>query len=188
MDHGYRVYIYAFLSRVMSDTVDMRFIQDLRENRDLLEVIGESTLEWFDEHDDQGIFDALNSDFSSMYIINTQPVESFILDAKNETLVGLQNPAMAFYFKHGFDVNMDQTHIMAPDHLCIEFAFMQTLVYRDESIGQLEFLQEHLIRWVIPYMFGMESMAATPFYKDLCSFIIEFLTSEYAYLKEVNDG
>jgi TorA maturation chaperone TorD len=188
MDRDYRVYIYAFLSRVMSDTVDMRFIQDLRKNRDFLEVIGDATLEWFDENDDQTIFEALNSDFSSMYIINTQPVESFILDAKNETLVGLQNPAMAFYFKHGFDVNMDQTNIMAPDHLSIEFAFMQTLIYRDENAPQLEFLQEHLIRWVIPYMFGMESMAATPFYKDLCTFIIEFLTSEYAYLKEANDG
>jgi len=188
MDHEYRVSIYAFLSRVMSDTVDRRFIEDLRQNRDLLEVIGESTLEWFDENDDETIFDALNSDFSSMYIINTQPVESFILDAKNETLVGLQNPAMAFYFKHGFDLNMDQTTIMAPDHLSIEFAFMQTLVYREESAGQLEFLQEHLMRWVIPYMLGMESMAATPFYKDLCGFIIEFLTREYAYLKEADDG
>ncbi|MEA1919306.1 MAG: molecular chaperone TorD family protein [Campylobacterota bacterium] len=188
MDHDYRVYIYAFLSRVMSDTLDMRFIQDLRENRDFLEVIGDASVEWFDSVEDQTLFNELNSDFSSMFIINTQPVESFILDAKNETLVGLQNPAMAFYFQHGFEVNMDQTSIMAPDHLSIEFAFMQTLIYRNEIAPQLEFLEQHLIRWVIPYMFGMQSMAMTPFYKDLCTFIIEFLTSDYAYLKEETHG
>ncbi len=184
MNHDYRVYIYAFLSRIMSGEPDARFIQDLRHNRDLLETIGDETVSWFDAHNDETILDALNTDFSTMFIINTQPVESFILDAKNETLVGLQNPAMAYYFQHGFEVNMDQTSIMAPDHLAIEFAFMQTLIYRNEKKPQTEFLQTHLIPWVVPYMAGMRSMAASPFYAEMCNFIIEFLTADYAYLKE----
>ena len=188
MNNEYRVYIYAFLSRIMSDTLDKRFVQDLRANKELLELIGEETTAWMAQNDDETILDALNTDFSSMFIINTQPVESFILDAKNETLVGLQNPAMNFYYRHGFDVNMDQTAIIAPDHLSIEFAFMQTLIYRNEQEPQKEFLQEHLSKWVIPYMLGMESMASTPFYKEICSFIVEFLTSEYDLLFGEYDG
>ncbi|MDD2837735.1 MAG: dehydrogenase, partial [Sulfuricurvum sp.] len=120
MNHEYRLYIYAFLSRVMSDIPDRRFINDLKNNDSFLEIIGEETREWFASTDNETIYDALNTDFTSMFILNTQPVESFILDAKNETLVGLQNPVMAFYFTHGFEVNMDQTQIMAPDHLSIE--------------------------------------------------------------------
>jgi len=182
MNQEYRLYIYAFLSRVMSDIADRRFIHDLKNNNALLEIIGEETKKWVKETDDEALYDALNVDYTSMFILNTQPVESFVLDAKNETLVGLQNPVMAFYFTHGFEVNMDQTQIMAPDHLGIEFAFMQTLVYRNETAPQMEFLDRHLFAWVVPYMMGMKSMADTPFYRDICDFIIEFLSADYEYL------
>ncbi len=182
MNNEYRLYIYAFLSRVMSDIPDRRFIHDLKNNDQLLEIIGEETQEWVQSNDEETLYEAMNIDYTSMFILNTQPVESFVLDAKNETLVGLQNPVMAFYFTHGFEVNMDQTQIMAPDHLSIEFAFMQTLVYRDEAAPQLEFLDQHLFPWVVPYMMGMKNMADTPFYRDICDFIVEFLSADYEYL------
>ncbi|MFY9141841.1 TorD/DmsD family molecular chaperone [Sulfuricurvum sp.] len=181
MNNEYRLYIYAFLSRVMSNIPDRRFIHDLKNNHDLLEIIGEETKNWMENSDEEELYEALNIDYSSMYILNTQPVESFVLDAKNETLVGLQNPVMAFYFMHGFELNMDQTELMAPDHLSIELAFMQTLVYRNEMKGQLEFLDQHLIPWVVPYMMGMKSMAGTPFYRDISDFMIEFLCADYEY-------
>jgi TorA maturation chaperone TorD len=182
MNNEYRLYIYAFLSRVMSDIPDRRFINDLKNNDSLLEIIGEETMEWMKNTDADTLYDALNTDYTSMFILNTQPVESFILDAKNETLVGLQNPVMAFYFTHGFEVNMDQTQIMAPDHLAIEFAFMQTLVYRNEQEPQREFMEQHLFQWAVPYMMGMKNMADTPFYRDICDFIVEFLSADFEYL------
>jgi putative dimethyl sulfoxide reductase chaperone len=188
MNNEYRLYIYAFLSRVMSNIPDRRFIHDLKNNSDLLEIIGEETKNWVENSDEEELYEALNVDYSSMYILNTQPVESFVLDAKNETLVGLQNPVMAFYFTHGFEVNMDQTELMAPDHLSIELAFMQTLIYRNEVKGQFEFLDQHLLAWVIPYMMGMKSMAETPFYRDICDFIVEFLSADYEYCAGVQNG
>ncbi|WP_373001716.1 molecular chaperone [Sulfurimonas sp.] len=181
MDKEYRLYIYAFLSRTMADTADKRYISDLRQNRDLLELFGEDTVKFFDKNSDEEILDALNEDFSSMFVINTQAVESFVLDAKNETLVGLQNPVMNFYYKHGFELNMNQTELMAPDHLSIELAFMQTLIFRDEKAPQFEFLKEHLFLWAVPYMIGMKSMAITPFYRDICDFMAEFIVADYEY-------
>ncbi len=187
MDKEYRLYIYAFLSRTMASTADKRYIKDLRANKDLLELLGSDTVQYFDENDDETILDGLNEDFSSMFVINTQAVESFVLDAKNETLVGLQNPVMNFYYKHGFELNMDQTELMAPDHLSIEFAFMQTLIFRDEQKPQYDFLKEHLFNWVVPYMIGMKSMSLTPFYKDICDFIVEFLVADYEYCASLNE-
>ena len=181
MNKEYRLYIYAFLSRTMASTADKNYVRDLRKNRDLLELLGEDTLTWFEQKSDEEILEALNEDFSSMFVINTQAVESFVLDAKNETLVGLQNPVMNFYYKNGFELNMDQSELMAPDHLSIELAFMQTLIYRDEKKPQLEFLQEHLFVWVVPYMVGMKEMASTPFYKDICDFMVEFIVADYEY-------
>jgi TorA maturation chaperone TorD len=188
MNKEYRLYIYAFLSRTMSSTVDKRFIKDLRENKDLLEILGDDTTNYFNENSDETLLDTLNEDFSSMFVINTQAVESFVLDAKNETLVGLQNPVMNFYYSHGFELNMDQTELMAPDHLSIELAFMQTLIFRDEKKPQLEFLQEHLMKWVVPYMIGMKSMALTPFYRDLCDFMVEFIVADFEYCSSLAEN
>lgn len=184
MNKEYRLYIYAFLSRTMADVADKNYIKDLRKNTDLLALLGEETKEWFEMHSDEMILDALNEDFSSMFVINTQAVESFVLDAKNETLVGLQNPVMNFYYKHGFELNMDQSDLMAPDHLSIEFAFMQTLIYRDEKKPQYDFLKEHLFIWVVPYMLGMKSMANTPFYRDICDFIVEFIVADFEFCSQ----
>lgn len=185
MNQEYRRYIYAFLSRVYSDIPDRKFIEDLKSNRELLELIGQESLQWFENESLETLYNELNSDFSSMFVINTQPVESFILDAKNETLVGLQNPVMAFYFNHSFELDMNQTEIVAPDHISIEFAFMQTLVFRQEYQPQIDFLREHLIIWVVPYMFGMKNMAQTPFYRELSDFVAEFLIADYETVLEV---
>lgn len=184
MDSEYRKYIYAFLSRTLSDIPDRRYIDDLKSNEDMLDMIGESTREWFEANDVETLHEALNTDFTSMFVLNTQPIESFVLDAKNETLVGLQNPVMAFYFNNGFEINMDQTELMAPDHLSIEFAFMQTLIHRGETLPQQKFMDEHLMQWVIPYMLGMKSMADTPFFTDICDFICEFLSADYEALNQ----
>lgn len=181
MDKEYRVYVYAFLSRTMASNADKRFISDLRQNSELLELLGENSVNYFAHKSDEEILDELNEDFSSMFVINTQAVESFVLDAKNETLVGLQNPVMNFYYKHGFELNMDQTELMAPDHLSIELAFMQTLIFRGEIKPQYNFLKEHLFNWVVPYMIGMKSMAITPFYSDLCDFMVEFIVADFEY-------
>ena len=180
-----RVFIYAFLSRVFTDVLDKSFIEELSRNEDLLNLIGKDTKNWFKFGHLEKIEEDLNVDFSSMFLLHTQPIESFVLDAKHEALVGLQNPVMGFYFKNGFEVNMNQTDILAPDHLGIEFGFMQTIVFRDEVKAQREFLEQHLVKWVIPYLLGMKSMSITPFYREVFDFTIEFLASDYHNLGEV---
>lgn len=177
-----RIFIYAFLSRLFTDTIDEAFLKDLKNNPDLLETIGQDTFEWVVNTPSDRVLRDLNIDFTSMFVMNTQPVESFILDAKQETLVGLQNPVMQFYFQHGYDVDMNQTTIMAPDHLSIELGFMQALITKDEIQAQKDFLMEHIGRWVIPYMMGMRSMAQTPLYQELCDFVVEFLISDLDYV------
>jgi TorA maturation chaperone TorD len=180
-----RVFIYAFLSRIFTDVLDKQFIMDLSQNEDMLNMIGNETSKWFKFTELEQIEEDLNVDFSSMFLLHTQPIESFVLDAKHEVLVGLQNPVMSFYFQNGFEVDMNQTQIIAPDHLGIELGFMQTAVFRDEVKAQKEFLEQHLLKWVIPYLLGMKSMAITPFYKDVFDFTVEFLSSDYHNLKKV---
>jgi TorA maturation chaperone TorD len=179
-----RTYIYAFLSRAFTDILDSQVVNELSRNEPLLDLIGRETKDWFKFGDLKKIEEELNVDFSSMFLLHTQPIESFVLDAKQEALVGLQNPVMAFYFQNGFEIDMNQTDVVSPDHLGIEFGFMQTAVFRDEIKAQKEFLENHLLRWVPAYLIGMKSMATTPFYKELFDFTVEFIVSDYSQLLE----
>jgi TorA maturation chaperone TorD len=180
-----RVFIYAFLSRVFSDVLDKKSVIDLKSNIDLLETLGTNTVSYFQETELSKIESELNIDFSSMFLLHTQPIESFVLDSKQEALVGLSNPVMQFYYNSGFEIDMNSTSIVAPDHLSIEFGFMQTLAGRDEVTKSMQFLDKHLISWVIPYLLGMKSMATTPFFRDLFDFTVEFLVSDYETLKQL---
>jgi TorA maturation chaperone TorD len=65
---------------------------------------------------------------------------------------------------------------------------MQTLIYRNEQPPQFEFLDAHLVPWAVPYMLGMKSMASTPFYRDICDFMTEFLVADYAHLKKAEQN
>ncbi|WP_281951688.1 TorD/DmsD family molecular chaperone [Nitrosophilus kaiyonis] len=184
MDNKTKAFVYAFLSRCYEKELDLKAIKDLKNSIELLETIGEDSKEWFLSSDDEKILEELNIDFSSTFLLNSQPVETLIEDSKGEILVGLQNPVMQFYFTHGYEIDMNKTQILAPDHISIELGFMQNLNYRGEKKAAFDFLKEHLLRWIPPYLIGVKSLIQTPFYKDLADFTIEFLFSDYEELKE----
>ena len=184
MDNKTKAFVYAFLSKCYEKELDLKAIEDLKNNFDLLETVGEDTKNWFLNSDTKTIEDALNIDYSSTFMLNSQPVETLVEDSKGEILVGLQNPVMQFYFTHGYEIDMNKTEILAPDHISIELGFMQNLIYRNEKKAAYEFLKEHLLKWIPPYLIGVKSLMQTPFYKDLADFTIEFLFSDYEELKE----
>ncbi|BCD68900.1 molecular chaperone [Nitratiruptor sp. YY09-18] len=184
MDNKARAFVYAFLSRVFSKELGKKEIEDLKNNPELLVTIGNDTLDYFQNSDTQTIQDELNIDYSSLFLVNSQPVESLVVDSTGEILVGLQNPVMFFYFENGYEIDMNQTEILAPDHLAIEFGFMQNLAYRNEDKIAKKFLQQHILAWVPPYLVAIQDVAQTPFYKDICDFTIDYLLSDYEMLKE----
>ncbi len=184
MDEKTRLYIYAFLSRVFTEELDEKALKDLALNRSLLETIGRETLGWFDKHDTEAIKEALNVDFNSLFLINNHPIESAVMDSKNEILVGLQNPVMQFYYSHGYDLNLERSKLYVPDHAAIEFGFMQSMISGNDKKTQAEFLHKHLISWIVPFLVAVKPMAQTPFYRELCDFTIEFLLSDYSQLIE----
>lgn len=182
MDKQYRTYLYSFLSRVFSNALDETYLKELQQNDELLSLLGEKSFNWFKTTSLETIAEELNIDYSSIFLMNAKPIESSILDAKDEILVGLQNPVMQFYFNHNYELNLAASHLQTPDHISIEFAFMQNLIAKNEILTQKEFLKAHLLKWAVPYFLGVKQMAKTPFYKDLSDFTIEFLASDYDFL------
>lgn len=182
MDKQNRVYLYAFLSRVFSNALDEKYVQELQNNDELLNLIGEKSFLWFKNTPLVQINEALNIDYSTIFLMNAKPIESSIIDSKDEILVGLQNPVMQFYYTHDYDLNLAASHLQTPDHISIEFAFMQNLIAKGEIKTQKEFLKAHLLKWAVPYFIGVKQMATTPLYQDICDFTVEFLASDYDFL------
>lgn len=183
-----RVFIYAFLSKVFADILDKKAIEDLKNDDNLLSTIGPKSFEYFKANDIDTIYDELNSEFSSIFLMNAQPLESSIIDSKDEVLIGLQNPVMQFYFEHGYDLNLGTTHLQTPDHISIEFAFVQNLIQRGDDKAYYEFFKAHIMEWVPHYLIAISDMSESVFYKELFDFTIEFIASEYEMLLEKFDG
>jgi len=179
-----RLYTYAFLSRMFADVLDVAIIKELRENSDMLELLGKETKDFFQSKSDEEIEELANVDFTSVFIMHTHPVESAIYDNSKDIVTGLENPVLQFYMDYGYDVNMNMSHIMAPDHMAIEIGFMQNLVQQNDWPAQKKFMQMHIMNWMPPFLMACEEMFDTPLYRDLCSFATEFFVSDYAYIQE----
>jgi TorA maturation chaperone TorD len=170
---------------VYADALDKKFLKDLKDNDTLQEMIGEKTQQWVKNTDIEILEEKLNIDYSSVFLMNAKPIETSVMDAKDEILVGLQNPVMQFYFNHNFELNLSASHLQTPDHIAIELAFMQNLISKDEIDVQKEFLEKHLLNWAVPYFIGIKPMCTTPLYEELCDFIVEFLATDYEFLAQL---
>ncbi len=174
--------IYAFLSRLFTDVLDEPLLKSLLDQPSLLQGLGEESYRWMNEESQETLLKALNVDFTSLFWVQLPPIESAVRDNSREIPVGLQNPVMGFYHRHGFEVNMNFTHLTAPDHLAIELGFMEALITNNDRAAQQAFLSDHLLRWAPAYLLTQSQMAQTPFYRDSCDFAREFLLSDYTLL------
>jgi TorA maturation chaperone TorD len=179
-----RAYIYAFLSMVFNENPSLRAINDLKQNAELLALIGSNAHEYFTTKSAQELEDELNIDFTSSFMANSHPLETAVKDAKVEITSGMDNPVVHFYTRYGYEINLLNTPIATPDHISIELGFMQALVYQNELEAQREFMSNHIISWMPIYLIGVKNLVETPFYRDVADFAIDFLISDYEYLSD----
>ncbi|MEA2027428.1 MAG: molecular chaperone TorD family protein [Campylobacterota bacterium] len=184
MDNKIRAYIYAFLSRIFSSEIDAKLLEDMKDNAELLQTIGDEAYAYLASKDSETLLEELNVEYNYLLVMNNHPIESAVQDVKNEILVGLQNPVMQFYVNYGYDINLDASNLYVPDHIAIELGFMQKLVLQDDKQAQIKFAQAHLLSWIPPFLISVKEMSQNPFYYDLCDFAIEFLLEDYASLSQ----
>lgn len=186
MNDSARQTLYALFSRLFANGIDAETLRELKANPDLLESIGEGAAAWLNQTPEKTTLDALNVDFTSLFLLYTPPIEAAIRDNSKEIPIGLENPVMQFYRRHGFHINMNLTHLNAPDHLAIELGFMQALIKSGENKAGQAFLADHLLKWAPSYLIAQSEAADTPFYRDLCEAAAEFLLADYQHLSEIN--
>lgn len=188
MENSLRSDYYGFASSFLAHEVDFITLRDLKKSDGLLATIGSDAKEWLEKSDEKEAIDQLSTDFSSLFLLYAQPIEASIRDNSKEIPTGMENPVMQFYMRHGFNLKLIDTHLNSPDHLAIELGFMQTLANDGDLEASKNFLETHLLPWATSYLLAQSASAMTPFYKDFCHFVAEFLVADYDYICEQLDA
>lgn len=193
-----RVNMYGFLSRLIMEEVDLNVLEVIKSKQEMLELFP-ATKEWetFLTKDPKSLIEEeLNVDYTTVFLLNVYPYESVFMNDEGHINPTLTNPTLQFYLEHGYEIDLNKTRVLSPDHLAVEMEFMITLINdqlnaysvfnRDGEIKALqtqrEFMEKHLLRWSPIYLLSAKDMAETPFYQDVCQTTLEFLLSDYEYI------
>jgi len=182
-----RINMYGLLSRLLIEELDEETLRKIKETPEILDLFP-NTKEWqlfWEKEPKQLIEEDLNVDFTSIFILNVYPYESVFLNDEGYINPSITNPTLQFYLEHGYEIDLNKTRALSPDHLAVELEFMMNLIqeelnafaredYKEEKRYlnlEKEFMEKHLLQWAPIYFMAARDMAETPFYYDLCSLL-----------------
>ncbi len=195
-----RINMYAFISRLLVEEVDEKLLENIKNNKEILELFP-NTKQWetFYQKSTKEIIDEdLNIDYTTIFILNVYPYESVFMNDEGYINPTPTNPTLQFYLENGYEVDLNKTRVLSPDHLALELEFIITLIQeqlKSYSMNNIEeekryldlqrkFMENHILQWAPIYLMAARDMAETPFYYDVCQLSLEFIMSDYEYLLE----
>jgi len=195
-----RINMYAFISRLLIEEVDENILEKIKNNPDLLELFP-NTKEWesFKIKSTKELIDQdLNVDYTTVFILNAYPYESVFMNDEGHINPTPTNPTLQFYLEHGYEIDLNKTRVLSPDHIAVELEFMITLIQEqlkaysmNDQEGekkalnlQKEFIENHILQWAPIYLMAARDMSETPFYYDVCQMALDFIMTDYEYILE----
>ena len=195
-----RINMYAFISRLLIEEVDENLLEKIKNNPDLLELFP-NTKEWEafkTKSAKELIYEDLNVDYTTVFILNAYPYESVFMNDEGHINPTPTNPTLQFYLEHGYEIDLNKTRVLSPDHIAVELEFMITLIQEqlkaysmNDQEGekkalnlQKEFMENHILQWAPIYLMAARDMSETPFYYDVCQMALDFIITDYEYILE----
>ncbi len=195
-----RVNIYALLSRILLQELEVQTLQMIKNDENILEFFP-TLKEWkeLDELDEVTLLEEyFNPDFVNLSILHLIPYETFYTREDQMVETGGANPVTDIYSAYEFMVDYEAARSVSSDHIGIELEFMHHLASAEmkalqeqdvEALKELqnvqkEFLNKHLLRWAPMYLINMKYEARTPLYYDTADMALEFILSDNEYLNK----
>jgi len=195
-----RVNIYALISRVLLQELDLELFKTIRNDENILEFLP-TFRDWsgLKEYDDKKLIDeVINPDFVNLSVLHLIPYETFYTRDDQKIETGGANPVTDIYSAYDFMVDYEVARTVSSDHIGIELEFMHHLCVAEQKAlengdtdavaelreGQHEFLNKHLLKWAPMYLINMKYEARTPLYYDIADMALEFMLSDNEYLVE----
>ena len=195
-----RVNIYALLSRVLLQELDLELLKTIKNDDNILEFFP-TFRDWkaHEEFDDKKLLEEIiNPDFVNLSILHLIPYESFYIRDDQMIETGGANPVTDVYSAYNFMVDYEISRTISSDHIGVELEFMHYLCEAEQkalnendekAVSKLqevqhEFLNKHLLKWAPMYLINMKYEARTPLYFDAAEMALEFILSDNEYLVE----
>lgn len=194
-----RASMYGFISRLLLIEVDVELMETIKNNSDLLDLFPDFK-EWskFKELSTKDLIEQyINVDFTDISLLHLIPYESFYKREDQMINSGGENEVIDYYNEYGYRAELVDARAISPDHIGIELEFMYKLLeaqlhaeeendfesVKDILVIQKDFMTKHPVSWASLYLINMKLEAATPFYHDVATLALEFILSDYEYIK-----
>jgi len=198
-----RANIYALLSRVLLQELDVETFKMIKEDENILDFFPNlKAWEPLNTMDEQKLLEEiLNPDYVNLGVLHLIPYETFYTREDQMVETGGANPVTDIYSAYDFIVDYEVARTVSSDHIGIEFEFMHHLVNAEikaveegDEVAvkelvevQHQFLNKHLLKWAPLYLINMKYEARTPLYYDGAEMALEFILSDNEFLtKELN--
>jgi TorA maturation chaperone TorD len=198
-----RANIYALLSRVLLQELDVETFKMIKEDENILDFFPNlKAWEPLNTMDEQKLLEEiLNPDYVNLGVLHLIPYETFYTREDQMVETGGANPVTDIYSAYDFIVDYEVARTVSSDHIGIEFEFMHHLVNAEikaveegdtAAVKELvevqhQFLNKHLLKWAPLYLINMKYEARTPLYYDGAEMALEFILSDNEFLtKELN--
>ncbi|MDF1882532.1 molecular chaperone TorD family protein [Sulfurimonas sp. SAG-AH-194-C21] len=193
-----RINLYALLSRIMLQELDVKMLQMIKKDENILDFFP-TLKEWapLTELDEQKLLEeVINPDFVNLSVLHLIPYETFYTRDDQMIETGGANPVTDIYSAYDFMVDYEVARTLSSDHIGVELEFMHHLAnaelqaLKDDNENavkelretQHEFLNKHLLQWAPMYLINMKYEARTPLYYDAAEMALEFMLSDNEYL------
>jgi len=186
--------LYALLSRILLQELDVERLEILRSDETVLEFMPH----WRDWEPRKGteaqklLEEYLNPDFTNLSLLHLVPYETFYTRPDQMIETGGANPVTDIYSAYDFLVDYEVARVVSSDHIGIEMEFMHHLCEAQlkafeesdhEAVQELirvqhDFLNSHLLKWAPMYLINMKYESRTPLYYDAAEMALEFILSD----------
>ena len=195
-----RVNIYALLSRVLLQELEVNTLQMMKNDETILDFFP-TFKEWeaLKTTDETTLLNEhINPDFVNLSILHLIPYETFYTREDQMVETGGANPVTDMYSAYNFMVDFEAARTVSSDHIGVELEFMHHLASAElkaledgdeKAVKELkevqhEFLNKHLLQWAPMYLISMKYEARTPIYYDAADMTLEFILSDNEYLTQ----
>jgi TorA maturation chaperone TorD len=186
--------IYALLSRIMLQELDVEILNTLMNDETVLEFLPHwNEWELRSSMPAQKLLEEyLNPDFTNLSLLHLVPYETFYTRADQMIETGGANPVTDIYSAYDFIVDYAVARVVSSDHIGVELEFMHHLCQAQmkaveegdtDSATELQavqhrFLNTHLLLWAPMYLINMKYESRTPLYYDAAEMALEFILSD----------
>lgn len=193
--------IYALLSRILLQELDVEMLNTLMNDETVLEFLPHWK-EWESRNtmpQQKLLEEYLNPDFTNLSLLHLVPYETFYTRADQMIETGGANPVTDMYSAYDFVVDYAVARVVSSDHIGVELEFMHHLCQAQikafeegdsDSASELiavqhRFLNTHLLQWAPMYLINMKYESRTPLYYDAAEMALEFILSDNEMLSAV---